>query len=252
MNAGDKMKKRVVRNQPSRRELFQLRSEAREELIVFISGIHSWPDRTQFQHFLSGSDAELKRMDDYDGDVAISEAFKKNTAGLFDKKIFFKPSLYKAGRTGRTAAEYLSVFFRLLESPIEGRPGESEMATLNDALNESSCNLGWDPNTRTFVTESFGPREAGESLLAYLNIIARCGPVHGLCGDCGTMFLRNKGKRLFCVPCSGRHQEYPSRKPYLDRKKKEYRMRDKERDKELLETLQRSKSKGRTDGKRST
>jgi len=231
---------------PSMRELFLLRNEARDRLMEFLSGISSWPERQKFSHFLKGSDANLKRFDD------LAESLKEtlaliDSAALKDKKYFYKANLVDGWEAARPAEEYLSAFFSLLEKTISATTALSadseELRILGDALNMPSCNVGWNEKTRTIVTEAYGPREAGESLMAYINQIARCGPVHASCADCGVMFMRKKGERQSCEPCSRRHQTYAYRKQYLLAKKKEYYQRNKTRDEEERSALQGAKTK---------
>src|SRR5262249_6117222 len=129
----------------------------------------------------------------------------------------------------------LSAFFRILEkSARQETPSATDLKILLNALNRPKHEVHWENNM--VVAQSYGLRDSAEELVEYLRRATSSGPVHGICGDCGTMFVRHRDRKL-CNSCSKQHQTYKYRKEYLQKKKKEYYRRDVVQDRQVRKQL---------------
>jgi len=264
------MKGRInQRKEPSIREVFLRREQARSQLLDFLGRIWLWPTRKQFPHFLSGPEGEdwrkweklseelseqgqeeiIAKLRAYtDTDLLITGGGRKIEMG----RLLPTQRGLRIGRelqrelTADRCFRYLSAFFRILEQvainadPSRDKdhadPSRKDLAILLEALNERKHYLHWETN-RTVSVGSLGIRDVAERLLGYLGATLLCGPVHDLCAECLVMFVRRQGARKFCQDCSKKHRTYQYRKEYLLKKKRDYYERDFKRDKPQKGTM---------------
>lgn len=130
-----------------------------------------------------------------------------------------------------TPAVLTTHFFDLLRQSAKNQPPTAEqLEALIVALNLpiTACTyLPYVPDP--YMVSSVEPeRIDAQNLVRYLNLIAHCGPVHGLCAQCEALFILEKGNRKFCTKCSKLRLTYQGRKEYLKQKRNEYYWRDKE------------------------
>jgi len=244
------MNKITREKEPSMREMFLQREQARECLTHFLMSIWFWPTRKEFPHFLSERLLERKKSNGMPFERGKTFVVRPSTnpanASLEfqlevmprtrrDRQIEAKVRRELRGElTPDRCSRYLSAFFRILEqTAVNGNPSRKDLDTLLDALNERKHYLDWEDNMAK--SSSDGSRDVAEKLLEYLRLSSFFGPVHGLCADpeCGVMFVRRRGDRKFCHDCSKKHQTYQYRKEYLLQKKREYYQRQAEKDKEF-------------------
>jgi len=234
------------------REVFLLRERARQELILFISSISLWRNRERFEHFSTGPDLDIDSSELEKAEAALLSSKKRRDDSI---QIMMGRGLandLRAGTRPNESGKLLTAFFGILrETATGGDPTEKQLTILFNALNCPVHLLVWSLKRRKLeVTSAFFSRRAvAEVLVRYLNLIAECGPVHGVCEDCGVMFIR-KRERRFCHTCSAKRQTYAHRKEYLRKKRKEYYWRDAEDDREFRNKTK--STKGTMHGKTKT
>jgi hypothetical protein len=229
------------------REQILIRNEARFELWMFLSSIQSLPGETR--------DFADRKSSYSSGKMQIKTTVQavKRSEVKTRKDI---PSVIKATNPGPRPIPLSESELRRLKEHFLGllrqsarheSPSKDQLGALIVALNRPVIQLTYAPNSSPSysISSASSERHDAEHLLRYLNLIERCGPVHGLCGQCGAMFILGKGIRKFCAECSKQRQTYQGRKEYLKKKRKEYYWAGKAEDEPY-----KSKSKGKMHGKK--
>jgi hypothetical protein len=211
------------------RELITLRNQARSELHMFLFGVQSWLRETK--EFLDYRES-LER------EYAKSAEIRRTTYKRPKKKQKVRSGTVSVSvplpNTAADPVPDLSIlnnhFFDLLRQAAQRQPpNEKQLEALGMALNQPVTVYRYSPTSEQPYGRMVlsGARANAEHLERYLNLIVRCSPVHGLCGQCGSMFIQGKGSRKFCPECSKKRQTYQGRKDYLRQKRQEYYRRDK-------------------------
>src|SRR5213594_1659711 len=95
-------------------------------------------------------------------------------------------------------------YFEFLRSSAVGKPAKDESTeALFKGLNSPVMGVLYNSTSKHPYYRVFASQEriAAESLLRYLNLVARTGPAHGMCSECESMFIKGKGDRKFCSEC---------------------------------------------------